>query len=175
MEEYGSRHGYLPTRNELLQRLQDQTRSRGFAGSLVWEVRVGQPSDPNYVFSYYHDGKDAILDQYRWGAQKSGRTIDDMDQGGGPEPTPWECQCDDVPPDNVYTCEQQASWKKCGESWMEGLCRKSCGRCDCSMLTDVPPPAAPGAPVYTCAEQRSWGKCGEDWMKGYCLKSCSSP
>jgi hypothetical protein len=37
--------------------------------------------------------------------------------------------CDDVPPDGDYTCEEQAGWGKCGEPWMQGFCRASCGRC----------------------------------------------
>jgi len=37
--------------------------------------------------------------------------------------------CTDIPPDNVYTCAQQAGWGKCNESWMVGKCDTSCGRC----------------------------------------------
>lgn len=37
--------------------------------------------------------------------------------------------CTDNPPDTQYTCAQQAGWGKCGESWMQGHCNYSCGRC----------------------------------------------
>ncbi len=42
--------------------------------------------------------------------------------------------CDDIAPPEVpgfphYTCQQQASWGKCEESWMLGYCRVSCGAC----------------------------------------------
>ena len=37
--------------------------------------------------------------------------------------------CQDNPPDSSFTCEQQASWGKCGETWMQGFCDYSCGRC----------------------------------------------
>ena len=38
-------------------------------------------------------------------------------------------QCTDLQPPGRYSCSQQASWGKCGESWMVGKCNKSCGRC----------------------------------------------
>lgn len=37
--------------------------------------------------------------------------------------------CVDVPPDNTYTCEQQAGWGKCNEPWMQGFCLTTCGPC----------------------------------------------
>jgi hypothetical protein len=38
--------------------------------------------------------------------------------------------CTDIPPDNVYTCYQQAVvFGKCGEAFMQGRCDRSCGRC----------------------------------------------
>lgn len=37
--------------------------------------------------------------------------------------------CTNIPPDSTYTCAQQAGWGKCGESWMQGYCNQSCGRC----------------------------------------------
>ncbi|MBN2528215.1 MAG: cellulase family glycosylhydrolase [Deltaproteobacteria bacterium] len=39
--------------------------------------------------------------------------------------------CVDEPiPGDEYTCAQQAGWGKCDESWMEGYCLLSCGKCD---------------------------------------------
>ncbi|KAK9905449.1 hypothetical protein WJX75_000098 [Coccomyxa subellipsoidea] len=48
--------------------------------------------------------------------------------------------CDDVAPyhDPQYTCQQQAGWGKCSESYMQGYCNRSCGRCTAS---SVPAPA----------------------------------
>ncbi len=37
--------------------------------------------------------------------------------------------CTDIPPDKQFTCQQQAGWKKCNESFMKGFCDRSCGRC----------------------------------------------
>jgi len=42
---------------------------------------------------------------------------------------PDTCNCSDVPPDPQYTCAQQESWGKCGESWMAGYCCRSCFAC----------------------------------------------
>jgi alpha-galactosidase len=36
---------------------------------------------------------------------------------------------DEYPYDDGYTCEEQASWGKCGETWLEGYCQASCGTC----------------------------------------------
>ena len=51
-------------------------------------------------------------------------------------PPPDTCTCSDVPPDNRYTCAQQASFGKCHEQWMRGYCCKSCFACakSCSGL-----------------------------------------
>ena len=85
--------------------------------------------------------------------------------------------CPNIPPDDQYTCEEQASWDKCEEDWMIGYCHKSCGRCDTDSSADTeedPDGCTDIAPSdeYTCEQQASWDKCGEDWMEGYCLKSC---
>merc|ERR1739844_195422 len=37
--------------------------------------------------------------------------------------------CSDVAPDSRYSCEQQAGWGKCKESWMQGHCCKTCFNC----------------------------------------------
>eukprot|EP01025_Chloroclados_australasicus_P055035 TRINITY_DN658_c3_g1_i3.p1 TRINITY_DN658_c3_g1~~TRINITY_DN658_c3_g1_i3.p1 ORF type:complete len:397 (-),score=58.61 TRINITY_DN658_c3_g1_i3:669-1748(-) len=39
--------------------------------------------------------------------------------------------CDDVAPDNEWTCDDQKSFGKCEADWMlsGGYCRKTCGRC----------------------------------------------
>ena len=38
--------------------------------------------------------------------------------------------CSNVAPSKQFTCEQQASWGKCGEPWMNNFCNRSCGRCE---------------------------------------------
>jgi len=47
---------------------------------------------------------------------------------GGQVP-PDTCSCSDVAPDTTYTCAQQASWGKCGQSFMKGHCCRSCFAC----------------------------------------------
>eukprot|EP01084_Bolivina_argentea_P043138 79489_1 len=37
--------------------------------------------------------------------------------------------CTDTPPNNEYTCAQQASWGKCNQTWMQGYCCKTCFNC----------------------------------------------
>ena len=39
------------------------------------------------------------------------------------------CDCSDKNPGGGYTCAQQASWGKCGASFMKGFCCKSCHAC----------------------------------------------
>jgi mannan endo-1,4-beta-mannosidase len=41
-----------------------------------------------------------------------------------------QCSCSDKPPPpGSFTCAQQASWGKCGESFMKGFCCRSCHSC----------------------------------------------
>lgn len=75
--------------------------------------------------------------------------------------------CNDSPPDGNYTCAQQKTWGKCGESWMAGHCQTTCGTCAATACTDVPDGSG-----YTCAQQKTWGKCGESWMQGKCDATC---
>ena len=51
-----------------------------------------------------------------------------------PAPTPSPPSppaCPDVPPPGppYYSCAQQVGWGKCGETWMRGYCKRSCGKC----------------------------------------------
>ena len=89
--------------------------------------------------------------------------------GNQSTPSP-EGPCTDVPPDDRYSCAQQAGWGKCDESWMKGLCNRSCDRCqtgDGTECIDVPPDDR-----YSCDQQAAWGKCQESWMRGFCVASC---
>ncbi|MFC1643033.1 endo-1,4-beta-glucanase [Myxococcota bacterium] len=57
-------------------------------------------------------------------ASDAGGSVANSGTGGSPE------VCDDVYPyEDGYTCEEQASWGKCDESWLLGYCDYSCGRC----------------------------------------------
>ena len=47
----------------------------------------------------------------------------------GGSPPPDTCSCSDAAPDDEYTCEEQASWGKCGEAFMVGFCCRSCHAC----------------------------------------------
>ncbi len=56
--------------------------------------------------------------------------------GGG---TSGDCSRDVTPPSEPrYTCQQQAEWGKCSESWMQGYCNISCGRCGATPGSRVP-------------------------------------
>lgn len=46
-----------------------------------------------------------------------------------PQDPPSGGGCTDTPPDNRYSCADQARWGKCDRAWMQGFCDKSCGRC----------------------------------------------
>ncbi len=95
------------------------------------------------------------------------------DQAGDATPAdPAPAVCTDIAPDDDYTCAQQAEWGKCDESWMDGYCDATCGRCDTEtapapVCTDVAPDSN-----YTCEQQASWGKCDEPWMADFCDASC---
>ncbi len=78
--------------------------------------------------------------------------------------------CTDVAPDETYTCEQQASWGKCNETWMQDFCDTSCGRCtpdsgggeggassDCGVLP-VNPNASSAARNLLCYLYETAGK-----------------
>ncbi|CAL5219410.1 g1238 [Coccomyxa viridis] len=69
--------------------------------------------------------------------------------------------CTDNPPDHTFSCAEQAGWGQCGQSWMQGHCDASCGRCSPSCI-DIAPPGS----SYSCTEQ--------SWMSGYCQHSCGN-
>jgi hypothetical protein len=67
---------------------------------------------------------------------------------------PDTCACSDTPPDTQYTCQQQASWGKCTESWMANYCCRSCHSCS-STCTSSSLGGAAGAPP-AASWQPSW-------------------
>lgn len=80
----------------------------GYAGAIPWDFHSAKPEDFTTMASF------AVKHQC----------------GGITDPNlPPSGNCADVPPDNMYTCEQQAAWGKCNEPWMQGFCLKSCGKC----------------------------------------------
>jgi len=78
----------------------------GYAGAMPWDFHLAKPADFSTMaaFAMNHQCGEVTI----------------------PEPPPT---CADVPPDNMYTCEQQAGWGKCSEPWMQGFCLNSCGKC----------------------------------------------
>eukprot|EP01023_Acetabularia_acetabulum_P000804 TRINITY_DN10313_c0_g1_i3.p1 TRINITY_DN10313_c0_g1~~TRINITY_DN10313_c0_g1_i3.p1 ORF type:complete len:220 (+),score=32.82 TRINITY_DN10313_c0_g1_i3:15-674(+) len=39
------------------------------------------------------------------------------------------CGCEDTPPDDQFSCEQQKDFGKCGREYMRGYCECTCGTC----------------------------------------------
>jgi hypothetical protein len=93
----------------------------------------------------------------------------------GPKDPPPEGGCTNTPPDDKYSCADQAKWGKCGEPWMKGHCDRSCGRCGSAPKSNQSSKSCTNTPPdnkYSCADQAKWGKCSEPWMKGHCDRSC---
>lgn len=65
------------------------------------------------------------------GDDKCAGLYDDSDVGKAASVADGPCN-DTYPPDvdTQYTCEDQANFGKCGESWMQGFCQLSCEKCD---------------------------------------------
>jgi len=88
----------------------------------------------SYVYAHNYDGA------WGWTADPADKNFDGMNAIKGlprvaisiPKPSPPvpdSCSCSDTPPDNQYTCEQQAGWGKCNEAFMKGFCCRSCLAC----------------------------------------------
>jgi len=186
VEEYGlalGREGWKGvSRDSVMDYVNKWAQDSGYAGSLIWEVKAGNKQhSQGYVFSYGEDGTNAVTRQYTWAKEKNGGSASggggSTTGGGGGGGGSQSEECTDIPPNNTYTCVQQAGWGKCKESWMRGFCLKSCNRCTTGggggggggggTCTDVSPDKR-----YTCQQQGKWGKCSGSWMKGYCQKTC---
>ena len=63
-------------------------------------------------------------------ASKQGGAAGDQASGSAGDAGRQEECVDEYPFDDGYTCEQQAGWGKCDESWLQGYCLLSCDRCD---------------------------------------------
>ena len=93
-----------------------------------------------------------------------------------------ETCCDTQPPSSVYSCEEEKNFGKCGESWMQGYCAFTCGRCGQSKLgpqrIEVRMKEAKQMRVVMEAEQirakRLWREVEESevqkWEEGICEK-----
>jgi hypothetical protein len=80
--------------------------------------------------------------------------------------------CSDTPPNDQYSCAEQAAWDKCDQPFMQGYCNKSCGRCPAKPATSGTCPDVPTGDGYTCAQQKEWGKCDAPFMQGFCNQTC---
>eukprot|EP01025_Chloroclados_australasicus_P054054 TRINITY_DN6403_c0_g3_i2.p1 TRINITY_DN6403_c0_g3~~TRINITY_DN6403_c0_g3_i2.p1 ORF type:complete len:2015 (-),score=226.42 TRINITY_DN6403_c0_g3_i2:1689-7733(-) len=86
-----------------------------------------------------------------------------------PSSTPAS-NCEDVPPNQWFTCEEQKSFGMCDREWMtaKNYCASTCERCPNDSCTDFFPGDT------TCAQEKEWGKCDRDWMiqQNYCQRTC---
>ncbi|KAI3436669.1 hypothetical protein D9Q98_006085 [Chlorella vulgaris] len=73
--------------------------------------------------------------------------------------------CSDIAPDTQYTCQQQAGFGKCDQSFIfrDAFCLRACSRCGDGCV-DVLPPG------YACDA----ASCDEDYVTAgpFCLKTC---
>eukprot|EP00210_Caulerpa_lentillifera_P001163 g1119.t1 len=51
-----------------------------------------------------------------------------------------DCPCEDTPPDDQYTCEEQRNFGQCDDEWMESYCLCTCNRCDSTTTTSSEAP-----------------------------------
>lgn len=74
--------------------------------------------------------------------------------------------CTDLPPDDKYTCPQQAAFDKCSDAFIyrDAYCLRSCDRCGESCYDSLPWNG------FEC----TWNACNStDVLKGpFCLKTC---
>lgn len=116
----------------------------GFDIPLVVGEFENQLAQYNYTWEYQHFYNSGYNGAWAWSMNTDDsngwRNIDvgvnslkgqtgiavNIDGGNGPA---GRCWCSDVPPQGQYTCQQQAGWGKCNETWMQGLCCQSCHAC----------------------------------------------
>ncbi|RZA26887.1 MAG: hypothetical protein EOP10_02065 [Proteobacteria bacterium] len=106
--------GYSNNPQDWLSRIYSAANANNFAGTMVWQAVPGGYTG-GYNFNFDDIQFQVVRDQARFMNGKSG--------------SPTSPQCTNIAPDSLYTCEQQASWGKCGEVWMQNFCRASCGGC----------------------------------------------
>ena len=165
-----------PNRETLFRFLLSQASAAGYSGSLVWAVAEDTDGGgwlpgndgPDYVFRYSEDGAVSLRAEYdraRTANVVSGAAnISSSSPPATPGPTapttpapspppPPPPACPDVPPPGppYYSCAQQVGWGKCNETWMQGYCKASCGKCPSSSPSPpaTPAPTAPTTPAPT--------------------------
>ncbi|MGK3969339.1 hypothetical protein WMF01_53195 [Sorangium sp. So ce1667] len=115
------------------QQLVESFYENGYAGAMGWDygTATGAQLDPMRDFASRH----ACETDYSAGYGEvggatggSGTTTGGGTSTGGGTGTGGGT-CSDTAPSSQYTCAQQASWGKCNESWMQGFCNRTCGRC----------------------------------------------
>ncbi|CAK0787061.1 hypothetical protein CVIRNUC_010277 [Coccomyxa viridis] len=76
--------------------------------------------------------------------------------------------CSDTPPSSTYTCQQQKDFKACGQSWMSGYCKKTCGACSGGSPTSLQASGSPSnSPSwYSTYSSPAWAVTGSSPSKG---------
>jgi mannan endo-1,4-beta-mannosidase len=93
-------------------------------------LTAGYNDGQGYVFGYTgpdSDGSVSVVEQNNFMLSKNLGNVNPVPVPIVQSPNPPKCK--DIPPDNKYTCKQQARWGKCNEPWMNGFCRKTCKKC----------------------------------------------
>jgi len=86
-----------------------------------------------YVYDHGYHGAWGWTAEPQYGnfagmASLKGKPFINFDTGKAPS-FPDTCDCSDNTPTPSYTCVQQDTWGKCGETWMKGYCCRSCFSC----------------------------------------------
>ena len=94
---------------------------------------VGVPQRPDTAFRGCTDP--SAENFFSLASVDDGSCVYPPDDYPEPEPEPVVCSeedtacCDYPPPGSKHTCAEESGFGKCGESWMDGYCDLSCGRC----------------------------------------------
>ena len=130
--------------------LHTQAVELGYAGIFSWAFTCDYQVDIACV------SREERADGLRAGAAalaaRDGRPANLANLGPPPIPPPARirnyraCDCADrLAHVGNYSCQQQASWGKCGETWMSG-CTAWCANCGEPLVAYLPPPVPP--PCY---------------------------
>jgi mannan endo-1,4-beta-mannosidase len=92
--------------------------AQGYAGTWDWAMIGGDGVDDGALCVR---GMSALKNDSSVRAVKLEPSIADDDDN--------TCGCSDVPPDDQYSCAEQAAWGKCEEDFMAGFCCMSCFAC----------------------------------------------
>ncbi|MGK3984774.1 hypothetical protein WME99_17140 [Sorangium sp. So ce136] len=111
------------------QQLVESFYENGYAGAMGWDygTATGAQLDPMRDFASRHACETDYSAGY--GEIGGGTSGSGTSTGTGGGTSTGGGTCSDTAPSSQYTCAQQASWGKCNESWMQGFCNRTCGRC----------------------------------------------